>query len=375
MHVMETEEPRPPVAPPRVKRRGDKYPPLLPQPVVVAAAAEHPLSPPQETKTAAKAKPARPSAPPKFKALPKRPVRSQSSNSPTLTRTVALADCYSVGPGGGVQKQGQRTSLKRSKSLQPAAAEQEEAKPTTVINSRDSHHSHHVPSTYLNVAPRPPSSRLSSQQGFRPATPSEKQERHSNRSSRPPTPAKDTSGTSSPTIKVGQNSASTGPHTVDRHGFARPSTQSQGQGNRISPVPPKEGTISPSNRVSPDTRQDFAKLPTPSQKPVRPAPPCPYLVHVSRKEAEKETEGGSEYEYVDSNKLRYKPKESKEQSKEKSKERSKVQEKSQSLKGLDSSRHGVEELTVTDHHHSEYITTPVVSSLARGSCYKGSGNV
>ena len=260
-----------PIAPPRARRKKQSVPtpPTSPTPGPglsnsnAAAAVE------------GKAKPGRPPPPPKFKqngppasssALKKQPLKpaihiGATAVQPTNSGHEVLAQCYSVGPMG-LQNQYDSTStrrqvVKRSKSHDCSAVEEPTTTTTTtVIDSRDAV----ANSIYLNVAPKPPQ-----------------------KSSARLAPGK------------GKNSVD----KPERPGKTHTRAHSEAG---VSKAPKIPAAVKPTN-----VRQDLEKRPPPPKKqggrvPARPAPPCPYLVHASKK-----AEDGAEYMYVDTSKLRYTP--------------------------------------------------------------------
>lgn len=160
--------------------------------------------------------------------------------------------------------------MKRTKSLHEESPE--EVNSTTVIDSRDAN-------IYLNVAPRPPQALRSVSKpagtGSRVKSPTEKD-----------------------TSKVHANTKS----ALKPKETSKVSNSKEAGTSRVA-------SKTASTSKSPDSRQHFAKRPLPKRQgrvPVRPAPPCPYMVHVSRKVPSRQADV-DEYMYVDPSKIRYRP--------------------------------------------------------------------
>lgn len=157
-------------------------------------------------------------------------------------------------------------------SLNDEMAEEAPAR-VTVIDSRDT-------SIYLNVAPRPPQS---ARVATKPASPRVK----------------------SPTEKSSESASKLQHHkklVTSRETNSRPPNSKEASTSRSAS---KSHTNSTSTSKRSDSRQDFAKHPLPKGRgrvPARPAPPCPYMVHVSKKR-----QADLEYNYVDPSKIRYIP--------------------------------------------------------------------
>lgn len=217
-----------------------------------------------------KARPVRP-VPPKF--------RSDGHLSPTVKKQLVmkptvdnraqaplphqlkptLLQCYSVGPTNTHNHYNttprRRTSVKRSRSLQDDLPDQETNSATTVIDSREI--------IYKNVAPRPPQAAAS------------------------PTSKRAGPKVKSPTERFSES-------TSKVHTRTKP------------PLPSSKevGTFRAPQSKPSDSRKDFAKQPLSrgrGRAPARPAPPCPYIEHMSKKEFSGESR---EYAYVDTNKIR-----------------------------------------------------------------------